>query len=105
MWKLKDYAEMATRTTTREAVVHGQVNRLLAHGVSLVRISEHADSCPQCQPFQGRLIDLSGTITEFQGEAVADGPLPPIHPRCRHTIIGVSVMVEQVRQQLAAGGV
>jgi len=82
MWKLKDYAEMATRTTTREAVVHGQVNRLLAHNISLVRISEHADSCPQCAPYQGRLIDLSGQITEWQGEAVASGPLPPIHPRC-----------------------
>lgn len=81
-WKLADYSEMAVRTTTREAVVAGQVNRLAAHGINLVRVTTHADSCDICKPFEGRLIDLGGTVTQFHGEPVASGPLPPFHPRC-----------------------
>jgi len=99
-WKLADYADMAIRTTTREAVVNGQVNRLMAHGVTLARVSSHASSCSVCQPFENRLIDLTGTITEYEGQPVSSGPLPPFHPRCRHTIGGVSVMVEQARREL-----
>ena len=79
---------MAIRTETRHAVVEGQVNRLAAHGIDLVRVSRHASACPICQPHEGKLIDLAGGTSVFQGEAVASGPLPPYHPRCRHTIHG-----------------
>lgn len=36
-WRLETYARMAVRTTTREAVVQGQVNRLITH-LSLIHI-------------------------------------------------------------------
>lgn len=105
-WKLASYTEMAVRTTTREAVVQGQVNRLAAHGINLVRVSTHGSDCDVCGPFEGRLIDLAGSMTEFQGEAVASGPLPPFHPNCRHTIMGVSQLAENVRraENLPGGG-
>ena len=99
-WKLADYADMAIRTETRHAVVEGQVNRLAAHGIDLVRVSRHASACPICQPHEGKLIDLAGGTSVFQGEAVASGPLPPYHPRCRHTIGGVSRLAEDIRSGL-----
>lgn len=99
-WKLADYADMAIRTETRHAVVEGQVNRLAAHGIDLVRVSRHATACPVCQPHEGKLIDLAGDTTVFLGEPVADGPLPPYHPRCRHTIGGVSRRAEEIRAEL-----
>lgn len=101
-WSLARYAEMAVRTTTRQAVVAGQVNRLAAHGVNLVEISAHASPCKICAPMEGRLIDLTGQMTEYQGQPVSgDTPLPPFHPNCRHTIYGISVLAGQARDQLA----
>lgn len=103
-WKLADYAQMAVRTTTRQAVVTGQVNRLASHNINLVEISRHASPCRICAPMEGRLIDLTGRLTEYRGQPVStDTPLPPFHPNCRHTIYGVSVMADQARDQLAAG--
>jgi len=99
-WRLETYARMAVRTTTREAVVQGQVNRLITHGVSLVRISSHASSCDVCGPYENRLIDLTGTLTVWEGEPVAAGPLPPLHPNCRHTIMGVSTLAAEARREL-----
>ena len=82
-WKLQDYADMAVRTATRTAVVTGQIQRLAAHNITLARVSSHASACQICQPHEDRLIDITGTgRSEFLGEPVADGPLPPFHPRC-----------------------
>lgn len=99
-WALDTYSEMAVRTVTREAVVQGAVTRMAAHGVDLARISTHASSCSICKPWEGRLISLDGSTESYQGEAVADGPLPPLHPRCRHTVSPVAVRVEAIERQL-----
>lgn len=99
-WKLQDYADMAVRTATRTAVVTGQIQRLAAHNIALARVSSHASACQICQPHEDRLIDITGTgRSEFLGEPVADGPLPPFHPRCAHTIMGVSEQVERLKRQ------
>ena len=103
-WSLDSYAEMAIRTTTREAVVQGSMDRMASHGIDLARISEHASSCTICLPYEGRLISLSGSTTEYQGEAVADASMvPPFHPRCRHSLSPVVVDVEEfIRSQQSA---
>lgn len=104
-WALDSYADMAVRTVTREAVVQGSVARMAAHGIQLARVSEHASSCDVCKPYEGRLIDLAGNTTDFEGEPVMDAStLPPFHPRCRHTIQPVAARVERVRRELAAQG-
>jgi len=101
-WSLGRYSEMAVRTTTRQAVVAGQVNRLASHGINLVEVSAHASPCKICAPMEGRLIDLTGQMTEYRGQPVSsDTPLPPFHPNCRHTIYGISVLAGQARDQLA----
>lgn len=98
-WSLETYSEMVVRTTTREAVVQGQVQRMADAGVNLARVSQHASSCAICRPFEGRLISLDGSLTEFQGQSVADTSigLPPYHPNCRHTIEPVVTEFEGFR--------
>ena len=82
-WSMDTYAEMVVRTTTRQAVVRGQVDRMASHGVNLARVSTHSSSCPICIPLEGKLISLDGTVSEYQGEPVADSSsLPPFHPNC-----------------------
>lgn len=101
-WSLDTYSEMVVRTTTREAVVQGQVMRMASHGVNLARVSMHASACKLCAPYEGRLISLDGSMTEFQGQSVGDAsvPLPPYHPNCRHTIEPVVAEIETLREQM-----
>lgn len=79
-WALDTYAEVAARTATREAVTVGTANRMLELGADLVQITKHANSCPICLPFEGRVFSLTG---ETPGYPKAER-LPPYHPRCRH---------------------
>lgn len=100
-WALDTYAEMATRTVTREAVVQGAIHRMAAHGIDLARVSTHASACQICIPWQGRLISLDGQTREHEGEAVYDAAfIPPFHPRCRHSLAPVAVRAERVERQL-----
>ena len=102
-WSMDTYAEMVVRTTTRQAVVQGQVDRMASHGVNLARVSTHSSSCPICIPLEGKLISLDGTVSEYQGEPVADSSsLPPFHPNCRHTIYPVVAAVDATRERMAA---
>ena len=99
-WALDSYAEMAIRTTTREAVVQGSMDRMASHGIDLARVSAHASSCSICLPWEGRLISLSGQTMDYQGEAVADASnVPPYHPRCRHSLSPVVVDVESFMRE------
>jgi minor capsid protein 2 len=105
-WALDTYSEMAVRTVTREAVVQGAIARMASHGINLARVSVHAEACPVCRPWEGRLVSLDGSGRGYQGEAVTDlsslpNGGPPFHPRCRHSLAPVAVRVEEFRQQRA----
>jgi hypothetical protein len=105
-WALDTYSEMAVRTITREAVSQGALARMASHGINLGRISTHANSCKLCAPWQGRLVSLDGTITDYLGEAVTDlaslpNGGPPFHPYCEHSVAPVAVAVDQTRAELA----
>lgn len=107
-WNLDTYSEMAVRTTTREAVVQGAIARMASHNITIARVSRHGDSCQICLPWQGRLVSLDGTTTDYQGEAISDlGALPnggpPFHPNCRHSLQPVSTRIEDFRRERAAG--
>ncbi len=103
-WTLDRYASMAVRTVTREAVVQGAVDRMVAHQITLARITTHEGACEICKPYIGRLVDLTGSTRDFDGEAVMSGPLPPYHPNCRCTASPVAVRVERVRREMQAAG-
>jgi len=80
-WDLSKYAEMAARTTAREAHTRGTVERLAEVGVDLVQISEHAHDLDICTPYENNIYSISGTHPEYPS---ALGNLPPYHPNCRH---------------------
>lgn len=85
-WSLENYAEMAARTTTREAVTQGAVDRMAAQGVSLLQISRHASSCSVCKPFEGQVMSLDGRTGLVDGVSVSALRLPPFHPFCAHSV-------------------
>lgn len=103
-WALKDYAEMAMRTTTREAVVQGATARMLAQDVNVARVSRHAKACPTCKPWEGVLVSLDGRTRELDGEAVATLDAmpnggPPFHPRCKHTLLPEVASIQRLRRE------
>lgn len=109
-WSLDRYAEMAVRTTTREAVVEASKLRMAAHGVNVARVSTHASACPVCQPWEGKLVSLDGSVTEVDGEpaatldALPNGG-PPFHPQCRHTLQPTAHAIDVLARGMGSGAV
>lgn len=99
-WSLSAYAEMAVRAATARAMVDGQLDALTSNGRDLVIVSGSNDRCPECRPWSGKVLSISGGVGatarvehptrdgEFLtvrvagsvGEARAAGLL---HPQCR----------------------
>lgn len=92
-WRIDSYAEMVMRTARMRAGNEGRISGYTAAGVELVRVSTHPDCAPQCAPYQGRILALSGPsgtrvidghavhVVATLGEAIARGYH---HPNCRH---------------------
>lgn len=99
-WKLDTYAAMVVRTTTREAMSRGMANRLIDHGRHLVTISEHANSCPICKPYEGKTFTL--TEEGEPGHPRLDH-LPPFHPNCRHVLTPAATPFEEMERALGLG--
>ena len=83
-WRLDTYAEVVARTTPRETITQGTINRILESGRDLVQISSHSTTCSICAPLQGKVFSLTGK-TEGYPEYK---DYIPVHPRCRHTLMG-----------------
>lgn len=79
---LNAYAKMVARTTTREAVSRGTVDRLTESGLDLVTISSHPHNADECTPYDGNTFSLDG---KTPGYDVLD-ELPPFHPNCLHVL-------------------
>lgn len=91
---IASYAEMALRTASHRAVLLGEGKKRDEWGIHTVVVSAHANTCPLCAPWQGKvLVDdvfCHGTADEAKelgypllSEAMKAGLL---HPNCRHTI-------------------
>jgi hypothetical protein len=103
-WELASYVEMATRSTTAQAAVQGNLDRLGTAGIDLVIVSNAPQECERCRPWEGKVLDrlgaggrrtielqhatiddrtvsvhIAGSVTE----AVAAGLM---HPNCRHSL-------------------
>lgn len=79
---LDHYVSMVARTTTREAVSRGTVNRLDEGGRDLVTISSHPHKADECTPYDGRTFSLRGATPGYDVLDV----LPPFHPNCLHVL-------------------
>lgn len=98
-WSLDAYVRMVLRTGKARANMEASVQGWRDAGVGLVRVSSHEACAPQCEPYQGQVLALSGgkgprTFKTARGgevtvevvatlkEAIAKGYK---HPNCRHT--------------------
>jgi hypothetical protein len=103
-WSLAGYVDMATRTTTAQAAVQGQLDRQAEQGLDLVIVSNAPQECERCRPWEGKVLtrDESGRggraiqaehaiddrmitvhVAGSVAEAIAAGLL---HPNCRHSL-------------------
>lgn len=88
-WGIAEYAEMATRTGMMNAALAGYTQEALNHGEDLVIISDHADECPLCTPWERKVLSLTGAQRyhpDCQGmlaDAIAAGLF---HPNCLHSM-------------------
>lgn len=97
-WDLDTYARMVARTTTREAVTAGTVNRMLEAGADLVTISDHSTRCEICGQWEGGTYSLTG---ETEGYEVATD-LPPYHPFCEHVATPADANLDAFEEGLRA---
>lgn len=89
---IASYAEMALRTANHRAMLMGEGKKRNEWGLHLVVVSAHANTCPKCEKWQGKmLID-----DVFSNGSKADGDYPSVseaikagllHPNCRHTLV------------------
>jgi hypothetical protein len=96
-WQLDTYAEMAVRTTTREAVSAGTANRMRETGQQLITISYHATRCEICGPYEGNTYALPGE--EVDGYDTID-QLPPFHPNCLHVATPAGANIDALLAEL-----
>lgn len=101
-WRLTSYTEMAVRTVTARAAVQGQTDRQQRLGLDLVVVSNEAQECTRCRPYEGRVLRLddgpTGRITvphQITGEPVTVKIRATMeaaraagfqHPNCRHGV-------------------
>lgn len=103
-WSLAGYVDMATRTTTAQAAVAGQLDRQSQYGLDLVIVSDAPQECPRCRPWEGKILTRDGSgaggrtievehatedrmvsvrVAGSVAEATSAGLL---HPNCRHSL-------------------
>ena len=97
-WEIDTYSDMVVRTVTHRARTEGYFQGMRELGVELVKISTHPACAPQCQPFQGRVLALSGpagprVVVDHKGDAQIVQVVATMkdalakgykHPNCRH---------------------
>lgn len=89
---IASYAEMALRTASQRATFMGEGKKRDEFGVHTVVVSAHANTCPLCLPWQGKiLIDdvySNGSKADGKYKLVSEAMKAGLfHPNCRHTLI------------------
>jgi hypothetical protein len=75
---------MVARTTTREAMTQGTINRLQEHGVTLAQVSAH-NAEDFCRYYENAIVSLDGPHPVYPPISAINGG-PPFHPRCIHAL-------------------
>ena len=98
-YNLRSYGELVAQTATRQAATEAALTRTLESGGDLVQLSVHNGACPLCIPKQGKIYSITGRTEGFP--LFTDAERIPLHPRCRHTVIGVNAEILEERGILA----
>lgn len=95
-WSLRDYSNMAVRTTARQAEVAAILS---ADDYDLWQIVKIGSTCPVCAPLEGRVYSKSGTNPDYPPLTLAFGKIDKagpddltntylnIHPNCLHSLV------------------
>jgi hypothetical protein len=81
-WGLAQYARMAVKTTSAEAVFHGTQTTMIAANLDVVEVNSVLRPCPRCKPYDGGTFSLTGRSKY----PLLDTTFP-IHPSCQHYIV------------------
>ncbi len=84
-WDLSTYGRMLARTKLTQAHNNGVAMRLTAEGNDLVIVSDHISACPLCQPWENKVLSVSGKSSKYPSLATAQ-EAGLFHPNCRHAI-------------------
>jgi hypothetical protein len=113
-WSLRNYGDMAVRTTSRQAAVAELLTR--DDEQDLYMISKIGSTCPVCAPLEGRVYSKSGTDPNYPPLSLAFGKIDPagpddltntylnLHPNCLHSLTPYTELgktpkqVERMRQ-------
>jgi len=80
-WDLDRYSEMVARTTTREAMTQGTINRLREEGIELAQVSWHP--CNDfCVYYEHVIVSIGKTPHPNYPDISAIDGGPPFHPNC-----------------------
>lgn len=93
-WELASYVEMATRTGNAHAAIQGHLDRQMELGNDLVIVSSHANTCPLCAPWGGKVLSIKGNNPKYDSleNAKAAGLF---HPNCKHTITAYFPFIDE----------
>ncbi|MFB3882455.1 MAG: phage minor capsid protein [Armatimonadota bacterium] len=84
-WPLDRYTEMVARTTTREAMTRGTIQRLREHGVELAQVSAH-NAQDFCIFYENAIVCVGDQPHHLYPPIAAIDGGPPFHPRCVHVL-------------------
>ena len=99
-WELDRYTEMVARTTTREAMTQGTVNRLQEHNIELAQVSAH-NSADFCHYYENVVVSLTGEAVEGYPPISAINGGPPFHPNCAHVLTPFVLALATDKEQRA----
>lgn len=100
-WSLTSYIEMKSRTIVNQELIDSHTQRMLERGQTLVVVSSHSRSSPQCQPYEGQVLSLDGESgTVIRPDATGGAPVRVKikatmdearshgfrHPNCKHAV-------------------
>ncbi|NKR60241.1 hypothetical protein GS474_16045 [Rhodococcus hoagii] len=90
-WSLTSYLEMKSRTIVNQTLIDSHTDRMVERGQDLIVVSSHRNPAPQCQPFEGQVLSLSGeTGTVIRPSAIGGR--------------GVKVRIKATLEQARAAG-
>lgn len=99
-WSLSSYVEMAVRTETGRVAIDGHTTALQDAGQDLVKISDSPRECPECRPWEGKVLSLTGATVAGLMPSAVGGPAVRVdvagtiaqarsaglfHPNCTHS--------------------
>lgn len=99
-WNMRTYTEMHARTVCMQAHLEGTANRLVEQGHDLVKVSTHRGACELCQPWQGKILSITGKTEGYPTLEEAKAA-KLFHVNCRHAY-GLHIDLDKEIEELEA---